>query len=313
MQTSRIKDCVAFTFLALVILCQSWYAQELQSNRSKQNDQPQAIEVAKGLYVLEESGCNITVSAGPDGLLVVDTGSKEDAQKNRESIIAISKDPIRFIINTHFHFDHVGGNEIFAEEGAILIAHANSRKRMSEEWKVPEIFGMKWPTVPPYPEPFLSQVCLNDSLMLHFNNDTVQAIHLPNGHSGGDVIIIFKEANVIHTGDLYLSNGFPIVDIFHGGSVNGTIAAVDQIIEMCDENTVIIPGHGHLSNREELQAYRDMLVTARDRIVRLVEQGKTLEEVREADPTAGLYKGGEKSWLAPEFYVYCVYQELTGK
>jgi glyoxylase-like metal-dependent hydrolase (beta-lactamase superfamily II) len=305
MRISRINHCLALSVLALLLLiCQPGYSQESERN------QPQAIEVSNGLYVLERSGCNITVSAGHDGVLVIDTGYQNQAEKNKVRIVAISEDPIRIIFNTHYHYDHVGGNEALSKNGAIIIAQKNSRKRMSEEWKAPEILGIKWPTIPPYPETFLSRVSFNKSITVHFNDDTVQAIHFPNAHSDSDAIIFFRKANVIHTGDLYLSNGFPIIDITQGGTVSGYIAAVERIIELCDEDTKLIPGHGPISDRMGLQAYRDMLMAAQDRIDELMKEGKTLEEVVAADPTVGLFRGGEKSWLPPKLFIYCVYQEL---
>ncbi|MFQ6109352.1 MAG: hypothetical protein ACE5L7_07345, partial [Candidatus Aminicenantales bacterium] len=123
-------------------------------------------------------------------------------------------------------------------------------------------------------------------------------------------IIYIRKANVIYTGDLYLSNGFPIIDIYHGGSVNGYIEAVGKIIELCDEDTRIVPGHGEISDREGLRAYHEMLTIARDRIHKLIKAGKTLEEVLAANPTKNLYKGG-KSWLSPKLFIYVVYQELS--
>lgn len=307
MRIFKTKSHFGIIAFALLFLCQSGFTQELQSTQSTQ---PQAIKVAEGLYVLENSGCNITVSVGPDGILVIDTGYNRQAENNRARIAAISKDPIRFVLNTHYHYDHVGGNELFAADGGLIVAHENSRRNMSKEWKIPEILDMKWPTIPPYPENYLATLSYKNHMTLHFNDNIVQAKHIPGGHSDSDAIIIFHKSNVIHTGDLYLSHSFPIIDIFHGGSVSGYIAAIDKIIGMCDEETKIIPGHGPISNLEDLSAYRDMLTAARDRIGKLMKDRKTLEEVVAADPTAGLFKDGQESWLPPKIFIYCVYQEL---
>lgn len=302
--TKRYLGIIAFV---LLFLCQSGFTQELQIS---QTTQPQAVKIADGLYVLEESGCNITVLIGPDGILVIDTGYNRQAENNRARIAAISKDPIRFVLNTHYHYDHVGGNGMFAKEGAIIIAHENARMHMTNEWKIPEILDMKWPTIPPYPEDYLATLIFKNHMTIHFNGDIVQTKHIPGGHSDSDAIVIFPKSNVIHTGDLYLSHSFPIIDIFHGGSVSGYITAIDKIIGLCDEETKIIPGHGPISNLEDMRAYRGMLITARDRISKLMKDGKTLEEVVAADPTAGLFKDGQESWLPPKIFVYCVYQEL---
>ena len=204
----------------------------------------------------------------------------------------------------------LGGNEAFAKDGATIIAHKNTRERMTHEWRVPEMLGIKYPTIPPYPELFLPKISFIDSLTIHFNDETIQAIHIPAGHSDSDIIVYFQKSNILHTGDLYLSNGFPIIDIYYGGSVNGYIAAVDRIIQLCNENTIIIPGHGPLSDRDELIVYRDMLAKARDRITKLMREGQTLEEIVAADPISELFHG-EKSWLSPQLFIACVYTELT--
>jgi glyoxylase-like metal-dependent hydrolase (beta-lactamase superfamily II) len=307
MRKFRAKKHLFFIILISILILHSGFAQEIQN---AQRDEPQAIKVADGLYVLENSGCNITVSSGPDGILVIDSGYNKQAEQNRARIAAISKDPIRFVLNTHFHYDHIGGNKLFADEGGLIVAHENTRMRMSEIWKGPEILGMKWPTIPPYPENYLATLSFKNHLTIHFNDDIVQTKHIAGGHSDSDAIIIFHKSNVIHTGDLYLSHSFPIIDIFHGGSVSGYIAAIDKIIGMCDEETKIIPGHGPISNLEGLCAYRDMLIAARDRIDKLMKEGKTLEDIVAADPTSDLLKDGQKSWLPPKIFVYCVYQEL---
>lgn len=158
----------------------------------------------------------------------------------------------------------------------------------------------------------LAKISYIDSIAVHFNNDTIEAIHLPAAHTDGDVVIRFRKANIVHTGDLYLSNGFPFIDNDSGGTIAGYLAAVDKIITLCDDKTKVIPGHGAVSDREGLRSYRDMLTAARDRIAKLIREGKTLEEIVAADPTAGLFKGG-KSWLAPKLFVFCVYQDLAGK
>lgn len=293
-----------YIILVILIIGEWAFSQDSDSNQTN------AIKVTDGVYLLDGFGCNIAVSIGHDGVLIIDTGSPGHAERIKPAITEISGEPIHIVFNTHFHFDHVGGNEVFANDGAIIIAHKNARKRMLREWRVPEILGTKWPIIPPYPEVSLSKMSFNDSITVHFNKDTIQAIYILDAHSDGDVIIYFRKANVIHTGDLYLSNGFPIIDIYHGGTINGYIAAVDKIISLCDCNTKIIPGHGPLSDRDELQAYRDMLAISRDRIDKLIKEGKTLEEVIAADPTSNLYKGG-KSWLSPELFVYVVYHDLS--
>jgi cyclase len=269
-------------------------------------------KVSEGVYMIRRYACNIAVVLGKDSLLVIDSGYNGYAFKTDSVISTISKLPIKYLLDTHFHYDHVGGNKKLSEKGAVIVAQENTKKRMLIEWNPPEMAGVKYPNLPPYTEEYLPKICFKDSLDLYFNNDIIQCVNLPNAHTDCDVIYIFKKANIIHTGDLFLSNGFPIVDIYSGGSINGYIKAVDNVIKRCDEKTILVPGHGSISNRQGLIDYRDMLFKSRNNIEKLVKEGKTLDEVIAADPTKDLYKGG-KSWLAPKVFVYTVYQELLNK
>ena len=270
------------------------------------------IKVAEKIYVLNDYGCNIAVMVGHEGLLIIDTGYGEDALKMDSVIKTISNLPVKYVLNTHFHFDHLGGNKKLSEGGAVIVAHENTRQRMLLEWNIPEIAGIKYPIIPPYPVEYLPKICFQDSLIIYLNNEIIQCIHFSNSHSDGDVIYYFQKANVIHTGDLFLSNGFPVVDCYCGGTTDGYIRAVDNILKICDERTVIIPGHGAISNRQGLQDYRYMLAESRTRIASLIKEGKTVDEVIGADPTKDLFKGGE-SWLPPKLFVFTVYQDLSKK
>jgi len=166
--------------------------------------------------------------------------------------------------------------------------------------------------MPALPDPALPALTFADSLTLHFNGEEIQVIHIEKAHSDADIVIYFKKANVIHTGDLYFTVLYPFIDVSHGGSIDGMITAAERIISMIDENTKIIPGHGPLSNREELKMYRDMLVTIRDRIKKQIKEGKTLEEVLASKPTADFDK--EKSQaVPPEMFVQIVYNDLAKK
>jgi glyoxylase-like metal-dependent hydrolase (beta-lactamase superfamily II) len=165
--------------------------------------------------------------------------------------------------------------------------------------------------VPPYPEAALPTMTFAKSIKLHFNGGDIHAFHIKNAHSDSDIAIHFKNANVIHTGDIVFSAGFPFVDIPHGGSIEGMIRAADQIIEMIDEETKIIPGHGPLTDREELKEYREMMITVRDRIKKQINEGKTLEEIIASDPTEGFEKMG--IGVPAEMFVKIIYNDLTQK
>lgn len=262
--------------------------------------------------MLNRYGCNIAVMVGQEGLLIIDAGYKENASKVDSVISKISNLPVKYILNTHHHYDHVGGNKKLSKDGAAIVAHENTRQRMLSEWDIPEIAGIKAPVIPQYPEEYLPKICFQDSLMIYFNNENVKCIHFPNGHSDGDVIYFFQKANVIHTGDLFLSNNFPVVILHDGGSSDGSIKDIESILKICDEKTVIIPGHGAISNRQGLQDYLYMFVESRKRIANLIKEGKTVDEVIAADPTKDLFKVGESS-LPPKLFVYTVYQDLSKK
>jgi len=270
------------------------------------------IKVTEGIYRIKNFGCNIAVMIGDDGVLIIDSGDQAAAVKTDSVIKTISNKPVRYVLNTHFHFDHVGGNKKLSGNDAVIVAQENTRQRMMTEWNVPTVAGVTYPVIPPYSEDYLPKICFQNSINIYFNNDTIQGIHFLNGHSDSDVIYFFRKANVIHTGDLFLSNGFPIIDIYNGGSIDGYLRAVDNIISLCNERTIVIPGHGATSDRQGLVDYRNMLSTAKTNIEKMIKEGKTLEQVTASDPTKDLFKGG-KSWLPASIFIDVVYKELSKK
>ena len=268
--------------------------------------QVRTVEVTDGVYTIMGGGGNIGVSVGEDGILLIDTQVIQVAGKVKTAVAEIDSGPIRYVINTHFHFDHAGGNEPFGKAGTLILAHENARKRMKEEW-AHWAFDYK---IPPSPEMALPAVTFTDMVTLHFNGDEIHAFHVENAHSDSDTIVFFRKANVVHMGDLYFCGGYPFIDVPHGGSIDGYISALDKVIDMIDENTKVIPGHGLLSNRVELKAYRDMLHTVRDRISRHVEEGKTLEEILELKPTADFDDTFNKMMPA-ELFVKIVFNDIS--
>jgi len=272
--------------------------------------QIQTVPVAGNIYMLIGEGGNIAVSVGEDGILLVDDEFPELVEKIKAAVAKLNPGPIRFVLNTNWHYDHADGNELLAEAGAIVIAHENSRKHMLSEWSAPELDSDF--KIPPYPKKALPVITVSNSLTLHFNGDEIRMLYVPNAHSDGDLLFHFVKANVIHTGDLFFSNGFPFINISAGGTVEGMIKAADIILGMCDDRTKVIPGHGPFSGPDGVRAFRDLIVSGRDRIAALVTQGKSLDETLVSKPVEGLYKGGE-SWLTPDMFVKMVYLDLTGK
>ncbi len=241
----------------------------------------ETIEVAPGISMLVGAGGNIAVVASPRGALIVDDQIPPMIDRVKAAVAKMGG-PARVVVNTHWHGDHTGGNEALAGEGAIVIAHENVRKRMSAE-QVNELFDKK---SPPSPDTALPVVTFTEDLTLHWGGQELHAIHVAPAHTDGDSLIHFTKANVIHTGDTYFNGGYPFIDLSTGGSVDGAIAAADRVLSLSDASTKIIPGHGPLSNRAELEAYRNMLVGARDRVRALVAQKKSVQDIIAAKPTA---------------------------
>ena len=270
----------------------------------------QTVPVAANVSMLVGAGGNIGVSVGEDGTLLIDDEFPELVDKIRAAAAALRPGPIRFVLNTNWHYDHANGNELLAKAGAVVIAHENSRQHMMVEQTYPDLGpDLK---IAPYPPGALPVITVGDTLTVHFNGDEIRMVHVPNAHSDGDLLVRFVRANVLHTGDLFFSNGFPFINISMGGTIDGMIRAADVILGLCDERTKVIPGHGPLSDRAGVQAFKDLLVAGRARVSALIEAGKTLEEVIAAKPAEGLLKGA-KSWLSPEMFVRLVYEDLTGK
>lgn len=297
--------CIHHTILVLVlIIATSAVAQDVTAVRAN------SIEIAEDVHFLPGLSCNVVVVTGPEGVLIIDNGSSRNREILKEEIAKLASGPIRIAINTHFHFDHVGANQALGVDGTVIIAHDHARRRMMTEWQIPETLGVSYPVIPPYPDVALPTLTFDRTLTVHFNGHEIEVIHFPNAHSDADVVVFVRDRNVLHTGDLYLSNGFPILDSYHGGTIDGLISALDGLIDLVDENTKVVPGHGPLSNRKGLREYQQMLGVGRDRIAALIEEGKTLEESVAADPLADLYSQGQ-SWLPPKLFIWTVYVDLA--
>jgi cyclase len=245
--------------------------------------------VAGGVSMIDGAdgfaGGNVAVLAGDDGLIVVDDELAPMTAKLKAILATVSKKPIRFVINTHWHGDHTGGNAALGSAGAILVAQDNVRKRLSTD-QFMEFMG-KRNSIPASPPAALPVITFGDDVTLHLDGEEIHALHVPPAHTDGDAIIVFKKANVIHTGDV-VTAGFPIVDVANGGKYDGFITAADKILALANDSTRIIPGHGPVMSRAELVGYRDMVVQLRGRVVKLMLQKKTLDQIKAAKPTADL-------------------------
>src|SRR5688572_5298285 len=249
-----------------------------RSARAQQNYdtvQVRSQKVTDGVYMLTGAGGNIGVSIGDDAVFVVDDQYAPLTPKILAGIAQLTSKPVRFVVNTHWHGDHTGGNEGMGRAGALLVAHDNVRRRMSSE-QVLEFFQR---TVPASPAGALPVVTFSDTVTFHINGDDVQAFHVANAHTDGDAFIVWRKANVVHTGDVYFATGYPFIDISSGGTIDGVIGAMDRLLALGDANTKVIPGHGPLSDLAAAREYRAMLQAVRDRVSQQKTAGQTLGQV----------------------------------
>ena len=272
-----------------------------------ENVRVQTHQVAPGVYMLTGRGGNIGVSVGKDGVFLIDDQFGEITPKIRAAIAKLSDQPIRFVLNTHWHRDHTGGNENLARAGSLVLAHDNVRKRMSVE-QFNKLSGRRTPASA---KGALPVVTFNDTLTFHLNDLEVHAFHVESGHTDGDAIVHFRNINVIHMGDIHFNGRYPFIDLASGGSVDGTIAAVERALSLMDRKTRVIPGHGPLSNHAELRVYHGMLVTLRQRVRDAIARGQTLEQVLAARPTAEFDAGWGGGFVSFERFTRILYQDLS--
>jgi glyoxylase-like metal-dependent hydrolase (beta-lactamase superfamily II) len=265
-------------------------------------------QLSDTITMIKGQGGNIAMSAGADGVFIIDDQLKPLTDQLLAAIRKIDDRPVRFVINTHYHGDHVGGNETLGKTGSVIIAHDNIRRRMSTD-QFNHFFN---DTTPAYPPESLPVVTFNDRVTLHLNGESVSVHHVPRGHTDGDSIVHFPVSNVVHMGDIYFNGLYPYIDLDGGGSIQGMIGAVELGLELSDEQTRIIPGHGPLSNRAELQRYHDFLVKARANVQALVDQGLNLQQAIAAKPTAEWDAALGGVWITPAQWVTFIYNSLTG-
>jgi glyoxylase-like metal-dependent hydrolase (beta-lactamase superfamily II) len=268
--------------------------------------QVRSTQLARGIYMLTGAGGNMGLSVGDDAVFLIDDQYAPLTPKIRAAIASITPKPVRFVLNTHWHFDHTGGNKDHGEAGAMIIAHDNVRTRLSSEQFI-EALNRKEPASP---HAALPVVTFNDTVTFWINGDTVTAFHVAPAHTDGDAIVSFKSANVVHMGDVFVSAGFPFVDLSSGGSINGFIGATERVLRVVNANTKIIPGHGPLSDKARLQAYHDMLVVMRDRMQKAIAAGQTVDQVLASQITAD-YNASFPS--GRERFLRILHQELSKK
>lgn len=279
-----------------------------QAQRDFSDVEIKTTEVAPGVYMLEGAGGNIGLSTGEDGAFVIDDQFAPLSEKIKAAIGEVTDQSVAFVLNTHWHGDHTGGNEAFGEAGAHIVAHDNVRKRLKEG-----LTRASGRTTPPAPEAALPVITFSHSMSFHWNGRNIRIWHPENAHTDGDAIVFFKDLNIVHMGDVFFNGGFPFIDLESGGDLDGYIATHDKVLGKIDDETKVIPGHGPLADKADLQRTVDMLKDVRMRVQELIDDGKSEDEAVAADPLKdfnGKWGGG---FINGEFMVRTAYKSLMAE
>ncbi|HYL63265.1 MAG TPA: MBL fold metallo-hydrolase [Candidatus Methylomirabilis sp.] len=266
----------------------------------------QTLKLCDNLTMLYGPGGNMVALDGPDGKILVDSSFVPVVPKIKEALTGISSSPLRVLINTHWHFDHTDGNALLHESGATILAHENTRRRLSTPQDI-AAFGMHFPASP---EAAWPQRTFSDTFQFYLSNENIFAGYVKPAHTDTDIFIRYEKGNVLHMGDIFFNGMYPFIDSSSGGSINGMIAGAESAFKLLDAETKIVPGHGPVGDKAALAKYRDMLVTVRDRVLAQKKAGRKVEEVVAAKPTADLDVAWGNGFLKPEQFVGIVYSTL---
>ena len=264
-------------------------------------------QVTSGIYMLSGEGGNIGVSVGEDGVFMIDDQFAPLTDKITAAVAALSAQPIRFLINTHWHYDHTGGNENLGKQGALIVAHDNVYARMSRDTEIAAFNQM----IPASPKAALPVITFSDNVTFRLNGEEIRVVHYRNSHTDGDSVIHFTNANVLHTGDIWFNGFYPFIDVSSAGSIDGMINSISTLLELADDNTRIIPGHGPLGDKQAMRAYLTMLKTARERMAGLIAEGKSLDEIIELKPNADYDAELGNGFINPEQFLRILHSDLA--
>ncbi len=283
----------------LLFISTSIYAQRFDTVNIK------TTKLTEHTYMLEGAGGNIGVSVGDDGVFVIDDQFAPLSEKILTAIKTLSDKPLKFLVNTHYHGDHSGGNQNMTNAGATIIAHDNVKKRLEAKQRDGSL----------KPKEALPIITFNDKLNITINGESVAVFHVSNAHTDGDALLYFTESNVLHTGDTYFNGRYPYIDLNSGGSVKGYIEAVKKGLMLIDEDTIIIPGHGKLSNKEAYQGFLKMLETLRTSIQKAIDEGITEDVVKADKSLTKTYDslGFGSGFISSEKIRLTFYKSLTGE
>ena len=286
-----------------ILLCAAAPA-AAQAQQDWSNVEIRVERVAPGVAVLFGRGGNIGLSYGNDGNVLIDDQYAPLTERILTAVRTVDPDPIRFVVNTHWHPDHTGGNEHVGRTGAVIVAHDNVRRRLS----VGQM--LRGTLLPPSPPGALPVVTFGDDVTFHLNGDEIRVHHVEHAHTDGDALIHWARANVLHMGDTYFNGMLPFIDLESGGSADGLLAALDEALAIANERTIIVPGHGPLATRADLLAYCDRIRSLRDQVAEAIRAGRSLDEVkamRLADP-----HGRDTDFITPDFFIETLYRSLGG-
>jgi glyoxylase-like metal-dependent hydrolase (beta-lactamase superfamily II) len=288
-------------FVGLFLLGAVWATQQQDIS----DVEIKATQVRGNIYMLEGRGGNIGVSVGDDGILIVDDQYAPLSEKIRAALSKLNNGPLKFVLNTHWHGDHTGGNPFFGKE-ATIVAHANVRQRLMTEQRRGER------VTPPLPKEGWPVITLESSLSLHFNGEEIKVLHFPQGHTDGDCVIFFVNANVVHMGDDFFVARFPFVDLASGGDVDGLIKNIEQIIAQLPADVKIIPGHGPISTLDDLKTYHRMLMETTKAIRQGIAAGTSLDELKKQG-FAEEWKSWGSGFISTERWIETIHQNFSAK
>ena len=281
---------------------------EALAQRDFSKVQIKTIPVGGNVSMLMGAGGNIGVVAGEDGIFMIDDQFAPLTPKILAAVKKISTKPIHFLLNTHWHFDHTGGNTNIGKLGTTIVAHENVRSTMA----VDQVLKAFKRTVPASPKIALPVITFNDTATFHLNGETIRIMHVPPAHTDGDSIVHFVKSNIIHTGDTFFNGFYPFIDVEHGGNIDGMIKAANITLGLANEQTKIIPGHGPLGNKQQLTAFRDMLIQARDAVKMSAKAGKTPEQIASSSAMKTLNAKWGNGFLKPHIFVKIVLGGMKG-
>jgi len=268
--------------------------------------QIQPIKVAEQIYMLKGSGGNIGVMIGKEGTLVIDNQFAPLSNKINGAVKTLDPGEIKFLINTHIHGDHTGGNENFCKMGVTLVAHDQVRERMMKE----TVNARTNRTTPPRDKEAWPAITFADKLNFHLNDEDIILHHFDVGHTDGDVIVQFKKANVVHTGDAFVRYGYPFIDVTNGGGVNGFVSTLDKLLSVIDDNTKVIPGHGEVASKGDVKKLRDQVADIRDQVVAALKKGKKAEDIAALGITDKYEAELGKGFVKGKDFVFTVAENL---